>query len=431
MITADILKFQLNTASYSLPPGARWKAFRWFNTDLWKEDEFIFICGIMLCILILLFIIVTLLAAIKRKRISNRLFIDYADKTGLSIRERQILMDIAVRAKLRLAESIFSMGDVFDRGATQMMRVTLAKHGSRRSRYLSAELSVLREKLGFRRRIPAADLTMKQGRPGSRQIPEGRKLYLTNPETIEFLEAETVIIENTELKLTVRMTDDIVCEQGDSFCARYYFGSLIWEFDTFVLRTKDNNLILQHSDNIRYVNRRRFLRVAVNEPAYIAAFPFARDLMDNEKTKRKNDLKSEVCSIWEPPKFIPADLVELAGPGLRLVSPIEVKVGDRVVVILKLGRKILQDSGYSDFTQNNNTEFFRIIEDVGIVKHTEKAEKGFSIAVELTGLSDKNISEMVRATNEASLGRRQIKDIPPAHKAKPGKWEYISETIVN
>ncbi|MBN2590875.1 MAG: hypothetical protein JXA96_13505 [Sedimentisphaerales bacterium] len=413
----------------SLTSNQRLSALRLLNSDLWAKDGFVLICGVILAALIMLFIIVTLLDAIKKKRNSNRLFIEYADKRGLNIRERQILMDIATRARLRLAESIFTMGDVFDRGATQMLRVAMAKYGAKRSRYLSAELSMLREKMGFIKRNSVLKMAIKKGVPSSRKISEGKKIYLTNPESIEFIEVESIIIENSSIGLSVQLQEMFECEPGDAFCARYYSGSVIWEFDTFVLRTKNNTLILQHSDKIRYVNRRRFLRVAVNEPAYIAAFPFLRDFSGNQINKRKTNFESHDYDILEPPKFIPADLIELAGPGLRLLSPVEFKIGDRVVVILKLGYLINRNNVQSNFVKNN-TRPFKVIENVGVVRHIEKVEQAYSIALELTNLSESNLSEMVKATNEASLSKRRIQEILPEHKEKSPKYEYISETII-
>ena len=418
----SILNLQIS-ASSSLTSTQRWDALRVLNSNFWAREEFIIVCGIILAALVMIFVIVTLLDTIKRKRNSNRLFIEYADKRGLNIRERQILMDIALKARLRFAETIFTMSDVFDRGATQMVRVTLSSYGARRSRYLSAELTMLREKMGFRKRTSFTEMANSKDLEGSRQIFNGKKIYLTNPESLEFFEIESTVIENTSLGLKIQLQEMIECEPGDAFCVRYYFGSVIWEFDSYVLNTQGDILILQHNDKIRYVNRRRFLRVNVNEPAYIAAFPFTQNISEEIKNKRKTDIESELWgSIWEPPKFIAADLVELAGPGLKLISPIDVKIGDRVIVILKLShlKNKIDDTIHS-----------KIIEDIGIVKHVEEIEKGNSIAIELNYLTEKNISEMVKVTNEASLNKKRIKELPSEQKEKSRKYEYISETIIN
>jgi len=53
--------------------------------------------------------------------------------------------------------------------------------------------------------------------------------------------------------------------------------------------------------------------------------------------------------------------------------------------------------------QNSRTTPLKIIEDIGEVRRTKAIQDGFSIAVELTGLSDSNVSELIRATNAASI----------------------------
>jgi len=45
----------------------------------------------------------------------------------------------------------------------------------------------------------------------------------------------------------------------------------------------------------------------------------------------------------------------------------------------------------------------KIIEDIGEVRHTQAVQNGLSIAVELMGLSDSDINELICATNTASM----------------------------
>jgi len=88
--------------------------------------------------------------------------------------------------------------------------------------------------------------------------------------------------------------------------------------------------------------------------------------------------------------------MELAGPGLRVEVPLQVKVGDRVLVVFELDGRDSRSSRRSQRTE------CKIVEDIGEVRHTRTADNGFSIAIELTGLSDSDISELIRATNAAS-----------------------------
>ena len=56
----------------------------------------------------------------------------------------------------------------------------------------------------------------------------------------------------------------------------------------------------------------------------------------------------------------------------------------------------------------------KIIEDIAVIKHVKPIlNKGSSIAVELTGLSDSDLNELIRATNTAyRKSKDNSKDIP-------------------
>jgi hypothetical protein len=111
--------------------------------------------------------------------------------------------------------------------------------------------------------------------------------------------------------------------------------------------------------------------------------------------------------LLKPLQFVPAVVTELGGPGLRIEASIEVKVGDRVLIMFELDREKERDS-IKNPENSEVTTVLKIIEDVGIVeeigevRRTEDAPEGLSIAVELTGLSDSNIDELIRVTNAAS-----------------------------
>jgi len=177
---------------------------------------------------------------------------------------------------------------------------------------------------------------------------------------------------------------------GEFWCVRYYFGSSVWEFDTSVVSYDGNVLVLNHSDNVRFINRRRFLRVPMKKRAFIARFPFERSFIESshnseDELVEDHDL-AKTSAVWGPPEFVPAVVTELAGPGLRIESSLEVKAGERILVVFNLAQE--QDS---------------IPANQGINRHTKRTQNGLSIAVELTGLSDSNIDELIRVTNAASL----------------------------
>ena len=361
--------------------------------------------GIILCILLL---VVSRNRIAQQRRRDIQLFDESADKIGLSAQERQLLLSIANKARLKQSETIFTTISAFERGASIITEESIArKQTASQIEQLKAELFFLREKLGFQRRTPVAiGLSTKPKRLNSRQIPTGKKIYIVRrtsrtPETIE-----STVIENNDAELTVQLAKPVEIIFGEVWCARYYFGASVWEFDTSVVSCNGDKLVLNHSDQLRFINRRRFLRVSVNKPAFVAHFPFARTAvragqksMKSFRLYRSSTNPSE--SAWGPPEFIPAVVTELAGPGLCIETSLKLQVGDRVLVVFKLDEEN-QDMAHEK-PEVVKTSTPKIVEDIGAVRHINAIKNGFSIAVELTGLSDTDVSELIRATNAASL----------------------------
>jgi hypothetical protein len=242
----------------------------------------------------------------------------------------------------------------------------------------------------------------KRSTPDSRQIPIGKKLYLSSVITGNSTSYASAVIRNNDESLSVRLFRPLETAPGEFWRVQYDFGTSTWEFETDVVRCEANVLTLNHSDRARFVNRRRFKRVPVTRPAFIAQFPFA-------KTSPAGRDFPGASLAGELPKFVPADVTELAGPGLCLQAPLNVKVGDRVVVILKLNE---ENHAF------NSKSSGKIVEDVGLVRRTGPAKNGYAIVVELTSLSDENINEMVQAANAASIiaikGKNKAPVLEPA-----------------
>lgn len=387
MMTVPIIKSVLTVPSASLRAGfvlaltpvQRWEAARNFNsimTDRW----FIVTTVVAIVILIVLFVLVSLNRARQQREAAGRLFAEYANERGLSTHERQVLIDIANEAGLKSNESIFTLASAFDQGVARFEESHAGRQAGEESSQLRAELSRLREKLGFKKLTAVtAGATTTLGKLSSRQIPVGKKVHMTRRKARDGGEVESTITRNGDTELEVRLDKPVKITFGEFWCIRYYFGSSVWEFDTSVVSYDGDILVLSHSDNVRFINRRRFLRVPVRKPAFIAHFPFV------ESSERG----------WVPPEFIPAVVTELAGPGLLIEAALQVKTGERVLILFNLDEEQDGDSA----TANAGT--LRIIEDVGVVRHIKSIPDGMSIAVELTGLSDLDIDELVQVTNAA------------------------------
>jgi len=458
MITAPVITDSLAAIIPALTPAQRWDAARsWFGTSIITDRWFIIISLATLLILIVLFLVVSLQRTIQERKAAEQLFVEYADRRGLSEHERQILLDIAGKAELKRSEAIFTMGNAFDRGAAKIIEENLAQQKAEEAaardnlRILHQQigLSSLREKLGFQKRRPASiGSPTKSKKVTSRQIPVGKKLHMTRRKTPGADSIESTVIKNDDTELMVKLGMPVVSSLGELWRVRYYFGASVWEFDASVLSYSGDILVLNHSDDIRFINRRRFLRVPVKKPAFIARFPFAKTVgrssdISEEASETKQGSAPMLASqeamgvgTWGPPEFVPAVVTELAGPGLRIEAPLEVKVGDRVLVVLRLDEEKDQDSdlqktGKAPTSAVRRPQAEKIVEDIGEVRHTRAIQNGLSIAVELTGLSDSDVNELIRATNAASVRAGALsqkgQDIPAPAGNKQGAGGVAAE----
>jgi len=416
MTTAPVITAGFNVVVLALTPLERWKAAGRFSTSFMTEQWFILTGTAAIIILTVLLLMVSYNRAAQERKLTKQLFVKYAEKRGLSERERQILLEIGRKAGLKRCEAIFTMPSAFNNGAAKMVEESLARQEAEKSKWLRTELSFLREKLGFQKKTYASiGSPAKSRRLSSRQISIGKKLHITRRKIPDLVDIESTVIKNDNMELTVKLTTPLESKPGELWRARYYFGASVWEFDTSVVSCNGNILALNHSDNIRFINRRRFLRVPVNKPAFITRFPFVRML--------GSSLTNVSGNKWGLPEFIPATVTELGGPGLRIEAPLEVKAGERVLVAFSLDEEKDEDSIpyqkdaslHAILVQpgsagQDNTRLRRgkatpskIVEDIGEVRHVTAIENGLSIAIELTGLSDSDVNELIRATNAASV----------------------------
>ena len=416
MPIAHVMTTGFNIIVPALTPVERWKAAGRFGSSM-TEPWFILTGVAVIIVLAGLLLMISLHRIARDRKVSAQLFVDYAEQRGLSGREQQILLEIAYKAELKRTHSIFSMAGAFDHGAGKMIEESLAQQRAGESQRLRTELSFLREKLGFQKQTSVSiGSSTKLKKPSSRQIPEGKQLYINRRKTPDLGDIESTVIKNDNMELTVRLTTSVESKLGELWRAQYYFGTSVWEFETSVARCYGDILVLNHSDDMRFISRRRFLRIRVNKPAFIARFPFSRTLPPNSNSSieapgAKQGSANASGSTWGPPEFIPARVTELGGPGLRIEAPLEVKAGDRVLVIVNLSETIDARPSNAGFRLKpavggsipDTRRESRIVEDIGEVRHTRAIEDGFSIAVELMGLSDSDVSALIRAANAASI----------------------------
>jgi len=417
MLIGTIVIDRLNSIFLLLTPVQRWQALRGFETNLTAKHWLILIGAVALIILVVLFLWISYKRTIEERKIAESSysgFIDCAERAGLSEHERQTLLQIALKSGLKQSDAIFNMEDAFDRGATKLVEESVAAQMSsaksehqkgEENEHLKTVLAFLREKLGFLSHS-SINLTAKSKKLNSKQIPIGKELHITPCETHKSAGIDCKVIKNDDIELTLKLNEPVKIGAGEYWRARFNFKASVCEFDSSVVRCDGDILVLNHSNNVRFINLRRFVRVPVKKPAFVARFPFAKVLhsglnSDNGEAAYSVEPRSERNTIdpLGPPEFISAVVTELAGVGLRLDVPLDVKLGDRLIIVFKLDEK--EDSNSTSQKAGKRTTS-RIIQDICEVKRTKPIDNGLSIAVELIGLSDSDVNELVRATNSAS-----------------------------
>ena len=175
-----------------------------------------------------------------------------------------------------------------------------------------------------------------------------------------------LLAQQADTKETARvLVNPVEVWRGETLLVRYPKGSIMWEFDAW-LSAVDEEVVVRPLGAARWVDRRRFERIHVEATAYVAPFPFER-----------TEPADQACA------FVEARLTELAAIGLRFEAPMDVQVGQRVLVILPLSDQ-------------------RQVEAMGIVRRCwDPTAMGLDFAVELIGLHGDEVEQLARETEAA------------------------------
>lgn len=365
-----------------LTPSQRYYAIRQLqgNESLLTNKWFILFGASVVFVLIILLLVVHRYRLDREKQQSEERFYTFSDRRGFTGQERKLLIVIAGMADLKSVDSVFTMLPAFNRGAAKLMHVEFSSGRSiEERRQLAKMINCIKEKLGFKKRhYPYGVRSDSSKWLSSKQIPVGKKVSIVLSNIPQDVRIDATVIRNGDFEFVVSPQVRLESTPGQIWNVHYNFGASIWEFDALTIACDDDSLILSHSDNVRFINRRRFLRVSVNKPALIAHFPMTRNGGEE---------------VPAAPEFIQAKVTELSGPGLRVESELDVEDGERVLLIFEL-------------------EKGRVVEDIGVVRGYRNSGTGFSLGVELVGLRDFEVDELVRATNNAAMGYA-VKDLLP------------------
>jgi hypothetical protein len=353
----------------ALKPVERWQAMRDFDhsSNFMVDRRFILI-GV--AVIIVLVIVLCLINYRQRRRESKRVplaFNSFARRSGLSAEEQNLALLLAAMAEYKQPDMILVSTAAFDKGAAALLA---QKSDSNEQNELVTKLSLLRSKLGFATQEAASQaILVRSSHASSRQIPIGKILQITRRKTSVAVRMETRLTRTDDVEFTVELPEVLKIVPGEVWNLQYNFGQSVWEFDARLLKADGRELTFGHSDDVRFISRRRFLRVEVQNEAYIARFEFAA---------------GEKASL---PQFVHGNLREIAGPGLLIEAPLQVKIGERVLVVVQAADD-------------------KAVQDIGEVRHIRPAEKGYAIAVELIEVKEANVDELVRLTNAAATVSR-------------------------
>jgi hypothetical protein len=311
--------------------------------------------GIAFGLLLLLVILVKLRNYIKNR--AWRLFNQQSGQMGLGKEERDILAYVAKAQGLKNPREIFRTDELFVRGATSLIQSP--KFASLPSELQSKTKAAIRS---VSQKLEAMADKSNSSSTTTRQIPRGGEITLTSPATLGTFDVTVVSNEPEEIIVSCADARELQAEQ--TLLARHIATNMIWEFDTKVISTGPRSLTLAHSKSVRFLNRRRFARIATRRQALVGAFAFFRS--DAE---------------LQCPSLMPATITEIAGPGFLMNVKGDFNVGDKVLVVAKLVQG-------------------QVIQGLARVRRV-LGQEGV-IGVELIDLRQDEVARLVKETNQAA-----------------------------
>ena len=340
--------------------------------------------GTLLLLAVLFVAVATLGVMLYRRwrleRHQKHLFNRRCEQAGLAERERYVMRAIAKAVRLRRPDVLFSAGEVFEGGVAKLKRSPRIKSMSQeRRRDIDSLIDSLRLKLDFQK--PLEWLGSEDTRPGedTEDIASGERLTVVRGEGQAAFDVRVTEVAPDELIVQADVPLD--CQPGETWRARYSKEGILLEFDASILEARQGRIRLARSGEPRFINRRGFARVATSKPVQLARLPFVTS--DTEAA---------------PKTFVSGELVEIAGTGLRLKAPVDIRPGERVLLTL-------------EFADDD------IVDAVGKVSRAVKIEGGDCVlVVELLGLTEEEIAKLTRETNAAArenARRQETKPQPP------------------
>jgi hypothetical protein len=338
----------------------RWEAGVLANWSVWAPMLVAVVVGITL---------IVLYRGWARQRRAFRACLEAAGRLGLSAEERAAVLRIASLAGLARLDLVFSMPEAFERGADRL-RVSEAVLAMppEGQEHVESVIDAVRAKLGFKDTDPLEPAPVQR-----LALEAGAALTVVSRETP--LPVQVRILKVMDDGVLVQTTGDVPIQAGAVWRMQYADQGLQWEVDARVVEGTNQRVFLKLVEGPRCVNRRRFIRMPTHRAAFLARFHFTSPPVNHRglNTAAEGDL----------PTFVPGILTEIAGPGVCIEAPLQTQVGERVLIVMRLSED-------------------KVIQGVGLVRRAYGGEVMPVTVAELLGLSNAEISDLVRETNAAA-----------------------------
>lgn len=369
-------RLHLILSAGGLSPYERFEAMRKLNTDP-QSGLYALLTNKWFIILgwSLIFVLILILAAIrqqhkeKNKEKNRQAFEEKANLFGLTNEEREILCSIARLARLKSYHNIYFRPGDFETGMTRFLQRVLASQPNEEFRKQQIEvIESIKYKIGFvRKNISYKGRYRRGNHLTSRQIPVEEEVSVIPNSLPSDQEYKATVTSNEVTDLGLCASAPLPFRAGDACTIRYMIGAVLWGFDVIVLHCEATELKVCHVDHARYINRRRFVRVPLHQPIWIAPFPVL-----SEGTKPAI------------PSFLKIEILEFSGTTLRVRGVMDVERRDRVLVVFEV-------------------EPGRMVQDIAEVQRIGETETGPFYILELTGLDDRSENELIRITNQLAI----------------------------
>jgi hypothetical protein len=293
-------------------------------------------------------------------------FRESCDKHRLTGQERKILGSICRHAQLEGKNLIFTNHNAFETGFTRLIQESFsAGHSLKQRKQLNIMVQCIKAKLGFQKSAPTNDgAVMTSRKMGSRQIPQGRNVRVETMSESSVFCIEAKVIRNDSFELVLQPDMSIEATPGQTVFVQYKVGAMIWIFESTIIACGPGGLELNHSEDMKFLNRRRFPRVAVQKKAKVALF----------------EMNQALTGELTAPNFEDAVVRELSGPGLQIQTNQDLKILSRVLVLFE-------------------AEPGRVVQDVAEVRGVRETQSGRQVAVEMIGLNENTVNDLIRITH--------------------------------